>query len=86
MSCPKCNGKIVPYTSAPDSDSHCLICGFYIAALVHVVMPGIPPKQEHVYSTDPRAIADREWRARRNAAGTPHRKRTASVNKEASHA
>jgi len=41
--CPKCSGKIVPYTSAENSDAHCMICGYYIAAAIQIVMPEIPP-------------------------------------------
>jgi len=70
--CPKCRGRVVAYTGAADSDKHCLICGFYIAAELAVVMPAIPPAGKE-YSTHPAAVADRERRQRIKENGGPLR-------------
>lgn len=78
MNCPKCNGFMAPDRSYDVPAEHCMNCGFLVLGERQVAMPEIPPVRQ--LSTNPNAVAARDWYQRVKVNGGPLRQPKQEVN------
>ena len=89
QTCPKCSGLIVPEPAYGPGGVKCALCGWLQLGEIPVAMPEVP-QLPTVLSMGTHAVECRNYRAKMKAtganAGTPHRKSTATINREVNHA